>query len=185
MWYFVALCNFALTLIFKILHYTIILIVEFFGATLNSVSSQVPYSPLCDCSCTSPHWKQLFWIAWRLRPRLRGKKRNMVFNHSVEPLHQSVYKFFSVSSVNRLLLLAQFEMSFSITFPRKLSDTPMMDVILRKLQELVKDRKPGTLQSMGSHRVRHDWETELNWTDDFLILQNFSILVASTNTYLV
>ena len=24
--------------------------------------------------------------------------------------------------------------------------------------------KPGTLQSMGSQRVRHDWATELNWT---------------------
>ena len=24
--------------------------------------------------------------------------------------------------------------------------------------------KPGVLQSMGSQRVRHDWETELNWT---------------------
>ena len=23
--------------------------------------------------------------------------------------------------------------------------------------------KPGVLQSMGSHRVRHDWATELNW----------------------
>ena len=25
--------------------------------------------------------------------------------------------------------------------------------------------RPGVLQSMGSQRVRHDWETELNWTD--------------------
>ena len=25
--------------------------------------------------------------------------------------------------------------------------------------------KPGMLQSMGSQRVRHDWATELNWTD--------------------
>ena len=25
--------------------------------------------------------------------------------------------------------------------------------------------KPGELQSMGSQRVRHDWATELNWTD--------------------
>ena len=25
--------------------------------------------------------------------------------------------------------------------------------------------KPGVLQSMGSQRVRHNWETELNWTD--------------------
>ena len=26
--------------------------------------------------------------------------------------------------------------------------------------------KPGVLQSMGSQRVRHDWATELNWTDE-------------------
>ena len=25
--------------------------------------------------------------------------------------------------------------------------------------------RPGMLQSMGSQRVRHDWVTELNWTD--------------------
>ena len=30
---------------------------------------------------------------------------------------------------------------------------------------LVMDGKPGVLQSMGSRRVRHDWATELNWTD--------------------
>ena len=27
--------------------------------------------------------------------------------------------------------------------------------------------RPGGLQFMGSQRVRHDWETELNWTDAF------------------
>ena len=27
-------------------------------------------------------------------------------------------------------------------------------------------RKPGMLQSMGLQRVRHDWVTELNWTED-------------------
>ena len=26
--------------------------------------------------------------------------------------------------------------------------------------------RPGVLQSMGSQRVRHDWMTELNWTED-------------------
>ena len=26
--------------------------------------------------------------------------------------------------------------------------------------------RPGMLQSMGSQRVRHDWATELNWTED-------------------
>ena len=35
-----------------------------------------------------------------------------------------------------------------------------MDVSLSKLQEMVKDRKPGVLQSMGSQRVGHNWATE-------------------------
>ena len=34
--------------------------------------------------------------------------------------------------------------------------TDSMDMSLSKLQELVMDRKPGTLQSMGSQRVRHN-----------------------------
>ena len=34
--------------------------------------------------------------------------------------------------------------------------TDLMDVSLSKLWELVKDRKPGMLQSIGSQRVRHD-----------------------------
>ena len=35
---------------------------------------------------------------------------------------------------------------------------------LSKLQELMKDRRAGLLQSMGLQRVSHDWGTELNWT---------------------
>ena len=31
--------------------------------------------------------------------------------------------------------------------------------------------KPGVLHSMGSQRLRHDWETELNWTEE--IRKNF------------
>ena len=34
--------------------------------------------------------------------------------------------------------------------------TNSMDMSLNKLQELVMDRKPGVLQSMGSQRVRHN-----------------------------
>ena len=43
--------------------------------------------------------------------------------------------------------------------------TNSMDVNLSKLWELVMDRRPGVLQSMGSQRVRHDW-AELNWISD-------------------
>ena len=35
-----------------------------------------------------------------------------------------------------------------------------MDMSLSKLQEMVKEREPGTLQSMGSQRVRHDLVTK-------------------------
>ena len=34
--------------------------------------------------------------------------------------------------------------------------TELMDMSLSKLQELVKDREPGVLQSIGSQRVGHD-----------------------------
>ena len=36
------------------------------------------------------------------------------------------------------------------------SITDSMDMSLSKLQELVMDRRPGVLQSMGSQRARHD-----------------------------
>ena len=34
---------------------------------------------------------------------------------------------------------------------------------LGKLQEMVRDRKPGVLQSVGLQRVRHNWATEQNY----------------------
>ena len=43
--------------------------------------------------------------------------------------------------------------------------TDSMDLSLSELRELVMDRGPGVLRFMGSQRVGHDWETELNWTE--------------------
>ena len=43
--------------------------------------------------------------------------------------------------------------------------TDSMDISLSRLWELVMDKEAGVLQSMGSQRVRHDWVTELNWTE--------------------
>ena len=44
-----------------------------------------------------------------------------------------------------------------------------MDMSLSQLWELVMDRKPGVLQSMGSKPVRLDWATELNWYNKFVL----------------
>ena len=38
--------------------------------------------------------------------------------------------------------------------------TNSMDMSLSKLQEIVKDREAGVLQSLGLQRVGHDWATE-------------------------
>ena len=43
-----------------------------------------------------------------------------------------------------------------------------MYLSLSKLRELVMDSCSRMLQSMGSQRVRHDWATELNWTQKIL-----------------
>ena len=40
--------------------------------------------------------------------------------------------------------------------------TNTMDMTLSESREMVKDREPGVLQSMGSQRVGHDWAIELN-----------------------
>ena len=43
--------------------------------------------------------------------------------------------------------------------------TDAMNMNLGKLEEMVRNREAGVLQSMGSQRVRHDWVTEQQHDD--------------------
>ena len=48
-----------------------------------------------------------------------------------------------------------------------------MDMSLGKLQELVMDREAWHAAVHGVQRVRHDWTTKLNWTQEYVQLNIF------------
>ena len=66
--------------------------------------------------------------------------------------------------------------------------TDSMDMGLGGLGELVMDR-PGVLLFMGLQRVRHDWATELNWTETFIsklvkrLFYSFSSIFFAVNSF--
>ena len=51
--------------------------------------------------------------------------------------------------------------------------TDSMDMNLSELRELVMDREDGMLRFMGSQRVRHDWATDLIWSDTSIKLKKY------------
>ena len=60
--------------------------------------------------------------------------------------------------------------------------TDSMDVSLGELRELVMDRRPGVLRFMGSQRVRHDWATDLIWSDVLRVSCSFPFTVEKYST---
>ena len=56
--------------------------------------------------------------------------------------------------------------------------TDSMDMSLSKLKEIVKDRKPGVLQSMGLQRVGHDLANEQQQYD---IVRNIYLVFTSSS----
>ena len=54
--------------------------------------------------------------------------------------------------------------------------TDSMDISLSKLRELVMDREACHAAVMGLQRVRHDWTSELSWTERELFLEDYHLL---------
>ena len=64
---------------------------------------------------------------------------------------------------------------------RRLDDiTDAMDMSLSRFRELVMDRKPFMLQSMGSQIFEHDWATELNWYEGSVAISHVDIWRSNT-----
>ena len=53
--------------------------------------------------------------------------------------------------------------------------TDLIGMSLSKLWEVVMDREAWHAAFMGSQRVRHDWATELNWTECIYVIATLSI----------
>ena len=58
--------------------------------------------------------------------------------------------------------------------------TDLMDMSLSKFQELVMERETWHAAFMGSQRVRHDWVTELNWTEYFVVYLSHIFFIQSS-----
>ena len=117
-------------------------------------------------------WRRVLRVPWTARRSNQSILKEISPEYSLEGLMLKLklqyfgHLLWRTDSLEKTLMLGKIEGGKIRGWQRMRwldGITNSMDMSLSKLWELVMDRRPGVLQSMGSQRVGHDWATELNW----------------------
>jgi len=114
-------------------------------------------------------WRRLLRVPWTVRRSNQSILKEINPEYSLEGLMLKLkFQYFGhltqrTDSLEKTLMLERLKTGGEGDdrgWDGWIASLTLMVMSLSKLQELVMDKKPGMLQSMGSQRVRQDWTTE-------------------------